>query len=195
MPMWKVELPRKWCRGADRGEPFQVQPPPAQSRPEFAHPSKTSLSLIATDQNRVSRDKPWGYDLNPGISLTSDFSPLSSWFRVFTNCRHVIDKVIPKLGQLDTRSLVRRAMCSRLPTGIAGFRPSITGKAWGNRRSYRRGFGRQFYFRDLTAVLASTRDPALAIFTADFNCYNFGVQSGQQILLSSPRSVAGMTTN
>ena len=42
-------------------------------------------------------------------------------------------------------------MCSRPPTGIAGFRPSITGKAWGNRRSYRRGFGRQFYFRDLTA--------------------------------------------
>ena len=42
-------------------------------------------------------------------------------------------------------------MCSRLPTGIASFRPSITGKAWGNRRSYRRGFGRQFYFRDLTA--------------------------------------------
>jgi transcriptional repressor NrdR len=27
------------------------------------------------------------------------------------------------------------------------------------------------------------RDPALAIFTAYFNCYNFGVQSGQQILL------------
>ena len=184
MPMWKVELPRKWCRGADRGKTFQVQPPPAQSRPEFAHPSKTSLSLIKT-----------GSALNPGISLTSDFSPLSSWFRVFTNCRHVIDKVIPKLGQLDTRSLVRRAMRSRLPTGIAGFRPSITGKAWGNRRSYRRGFGRQFYFRDLTAVLASTRDPALSIFTADFNCYNFGVQSGQQILLSSPRSVAGMTTN
>jgi hypothetical protein len=194
MPMWKVELPRKWCRGADRGKTFQVQPPPVQSRPEFAHPSKTSLSLIATDQ-RVSRDKPWGYDLNPGISLTSDFSPLSSWFRVFTNCRHVIDKVIPKLGQLDTRSLVRRAICSRLPTGIAGFRPSITGKAWGNRRSYRRGFGRQFYFRDLTAGARLNTGSRAGYLHDRLQLLQFWSSVRQQILLSSPRSVAGVTTS
>ncbi len=89
---------------------------------------------------------------------------------VFTNCRHFHDKSELKIVQFLTRSL-----------GIAGFRPSVTEKAWGKTGACAAGGASAVLFFCVsiqTAVACLSTGRTTGAFRIHRNCYNFGRRPG-----------------